>query len=85
MRMVHRTEIVGLDLVEGGDGDVAEFEVPRGARVLKGPLKKLKIPSGAIVGSVVRGEQLGLWLASDRLRNGSASPAVLALEQWCNH
>jgi trk system potassium uptake protein TrkA len=58
LRMVHRTEIVGLDLVEGGDAEVVEFEVPEGARVLKGPLKKLKIPSKAIIGSVVRGEQL---------------------------
>jgi trk system potassium uptake protein TrkA len=58
LRMVHRTEIVGLDLVEGGDAEIVEFEVPRRAKVLKGPLKKLKIPSGAIVGSVVRGEQL---------------------------
>jgi trk system potassium uptake protein TrkA len=58
LRMVHRTEIVGLDLLEGGDAEVVEFEVPHGARALRGPLKKLKIPSQAIIGAVVRGEQL---------------------------
>ena len=58
LRMVHRTEIVGLDLVEGGDAEVVEFEVPHGAKALKGPLKKLKIPAEAIIGAVVRGEQI---------------------------
>jgi trk system potassium uptake protein TrkA len=58
LRMVHRTEIVGLDLLEGGDAEVVEFEVPRGAKALKGPLKKLKIPAEAIIGAVVRGEQI---------------------------
>ena len=28
LRMVHRTEILSLDLVEGGDAEVVEFEVP---------------------------------------------------------
>jgi trk system potassium uptake protein TrkA len=58
LRMVHRTEIVGLDLLEGGDAEVVEFEVPHGARALRGPLKKLKIPTEAVIGAVVRGDQL---------------------------
>jgi len=58
LRMVHRTEIVSLDLVEEGDAEVVEFEVPKGARVLRGRLMNLKIPRTAIIGAVARGEQL---------------------------
>ncbi len=58
LRMVHRREIVSLDLVEGGDAEVVEFEVPSRARVLKGQLKHLKFPRSAIVGAVARGEEL---------------------------
>ncbi len=53
LRMVHRREIVSLDLVEGGDAEVVEFEVPAKARVLRRKLKNLNFPREAIVGAVV--------------------------------
>jgi trk system potassium uptake protein TrkA len=58
LRMVHRREIVSLDLVESGDAEVVEFEVPAKARVLKRPLIRLNFPRAAIVGAVIRGEEL---------------------------
>jgi len=58
LRMVHRREIVSLDLVEGGDAEVVEFEVPDKARVLRRKLKNLNFPRSAIVGSVARGKDL---------------------------
>jgi trk/ktr system potassium uptake protein len=57
LRMVHRREILSLDLVAGGDAEVVEFQVPDASRVLKRPLRDLKIPKGAIVGAVIRGEE----------------------------
>jgi trk system potassium uptake protein TrkA len=56
LRMVHRREIVNLDLVEGGDAEVVEFHVPAGSRALKRPLVDLRFPRSAIVGAVTRGE-----------------------------
>jgi len=58
LRMVHRREIVNLDLVEGGNAEVVEFEVPAGARVLKRNLMRLNFPREAIVGAVLRGNEL---------------------------
>jgi len=58
LRMVHRREIVSLDLVEGGDAEVVEFEVPARARVLKRPMMGLNFPRAAIVGAVLRGDEL---------------------------
>lgn len=57
LRMVHRREIVSLDLVEGGEAEVVEFAVPARARALKRPLHSLRFPREAIVGAVLRGEE----------------------------
>lgn len=56
LRMVHRREILSMDLVEG-DAEIVEFKVPARARVLKRPLAGLRFPRAAIVGAVVRGDQ----------------------------
>ena len=58
LRMVHRREILSLDLLEEGIAEAVEFEVPPGARVLKRPIKKLHFPRAAIIGAVIRGEEL---------------------------
>ncbi len=44
LRMVHRREILSLDMVESGDAEVVEFQVPENSKVLKAPLRKLKWP-----------------------------------------
>ncbi len=56
LRMVHRREILSMDLVEG-DAEIVEFKVPARARVLKRPLAGLRFPRAAIVGAVVRGDR----------------------------
>lgn len=58
LRMVHRREIVSLDLVEGGEAEVVEFVVPARARALKRPLHSLRFPRESIVGAVLRGEEM---------------------------
>jgi len=57
LRMVHRSEIVSLDVVEAGDAEVVEFQVPAGARVLKKNLAGLPLPRDSVVGTVIRGEE----------------------------
>jgi trk system potassium uptake protein TrkA len=56
LRMVHRQEIISMDLVEGGDAEVVEFRVPEKARVLKRKLADLRFPRAAIVATVLRGD-----------------------------
>jgi trk system potassium uptake protein TrkA len=55
--MVHRHEILSLDMVESGDAEVVEFEVPAKSKILKAPLRKLRMPEDSIVGAVMRGEE----------------------------
>jgi trk system potassium uptake protein TrkA len=58
LRMVHRREILSMDLVEGGDAEVVEFEVRERAKVLKRQMRDLQFPRDAIVGAVIRGEEV---------------------------
>ena len=87
LRMVHRREILSLDLLEEGNAEVVEFEVPPGARVLDRPIKKLRIPRAAIVGAVVRGEELFVpsgdfeFLPGDRALIFTLAEALPALEK----
>jgi trk system potassium uptake protein TrkA len=87
LRMVHRREIVSLDLVEGGDAEVVEFEVPSKAKVLRRKLKNLNFPRDAIVGSVARGAELFVptgefqFQAGDRALVFTLAEALPALEK----
>ena len=56
VRMVHRREIVSLDMVEHGNAEVVTLKVPENARVLKKSLSRMHFPRTAIVGAVVRGD-----------------------------
>jgi trk system potassium uptake protein TrkA len=58
LRSVHGREILSLDLVAGGEGEVVEFQVPHRAKVLSKPLKDLRFPKGCVVAAVVRGEEI---------------------------
>jgi trk system potassium uptake protein TrkA len=58
LRMVHRSEIFSLDLVEGGDAEIVEFDVPAKSRAVKRPLSSLRFPRSAIIGAVTRGAEI---------------------------
>jgi trk system potassium uptake protein TrkA len=70
LRMVHTGEITSMDLVEGGDADVLEFNIPEGAKVLKRHLRDLKFPKQAIIGAVIRGEELFVPTGNFRFQKG---------------
>ncbi len=70
LRMVHRREIVSLDLVEEGDAEVVEFEVPEDAKVVRRPLSELRFPRDAIVGAVIRGDELHVPTGTFQLQPG---------------
>jgi len=80
LRMVHRREIVSLDLVEGGDAEVVQFEVPAKAKVLRRKLKNLNLPRGAIVGAVARDEELFVPTGDFQFQEGDRALLFLLAE-----
>jgi trk system potassium uptake protein TrkA len=87
LRMVHRREILSLDVVASGGAEVVEFQVPMRSRVLKHPLRDLKLPKNCIVGAVIRGEERFVpggdftFQVGDRALVFSLSDALPALEK----
>lgn len=87
LRMVHRREILSLDLVASGEAEVVEFQVPDNSRILKAPLKKLRLPKDSIIGAVIRGEERYVpdgdfqFQVGDRALVFSLTDALPALEK----
>lgn len=70
LRMVHRHEILSLDLVEGGDAEVIEFQIPNRAKVLKRKLGDLNFPRHSIVGAVIRHDEIHVPSGDFRFQRG---------------
>lgn len=87
LRMVHRREILSMDLVASGNAEVVEFEVPARSKALRAPLRELKIPNDAIIGAVIRGDDRFVpggnfqFQEGDRALAFSLSSALPALEK----
>jgi trk system potassium uptake protein TrkA len=87
LRMVHPREILSLDLIESGEAEVVELEVPPNCRAIGVPLRKLKFPEGSIVGAVIRGDERHvpggdfIFLPGDRALVFTLSGALAPLEK----
>lgn len=81
LRTVHGREILSLDLVAGGEGEVVEFQVPKRAKVLAKPLKDLRLPRGCVVGAVVRGEEIFVPAGDFSFRQGDRVVIFTLAEQ----
>ena len=69
LRFVRRGEISAVTLLESG-AQMIELRVPEKGRVSGRPLAEVGFPRGAIVGAVLRGEEVIIPTGEDRLRAG---------------
>jgi trk system potassium uptake protein TrkA len=69
LRFVRRGEIVAVTLLESG-AQMIELRVPEGCRVAGRPLARVRFPKDAIVGAVLRGEEVIIPTGQDVLRPG---------------
>jgi trk system potassium uptake protein TrkA len=56
-RFTMNEEVAGVTFLSGIDADVLEFVVKEHAPITKRPLKKIKMPEGAIIGGFIRDEK----------------------------
>ncbi len=62
--------VQSLTLLEDGQAEVAELKVPRGARVIGVPLKRMSLPRGALLGGIVHGDQVIIPRGDDIVQAG---------------
>ena len=69
LRFVRRGEISAVTLLESG-AQMIELRVPQSGRISGRPLAEVGFPRGAIVGAVLRGEEVIIPTGEDKLRAG---------------
>ena len=70
IRSVHRKELSGIYILEGGKGQVMEFQVKKKTKVVDTPLAKVKLPKQTLIGGIVRGDELIVPRGDNKIRVG---------------
>ncbi|NIQ89349.1 MAG: hypothetical protein GWN93_09865 [Deltaproteobacteria bacterium] len=70
LKYVRRGEVLSMAMVEECHAEVMEFLLPEGSKILGKPLKHIQIPRGAIIGAVLRGEEVIIPDGEDQLAAG---------------
>lgn len=67
LRFVRGRAVQSLTMLEEGQAEVAELRVPRGARVIGVPLKRLGMPRGSLLAGIVHEDQVVIPRGDDAL------------------
>lgn len=70
LRYMRKGEVLSLAMVEQSNAEVAEFIVPSSGSMVRRPLREIGFPEGAIIGAVVREEEVLIPRGDDRLEAG---------------
>ncbi len=68
VRFTMGAEVTSIKCLSGIDAEVMEFVAKPNSPVTKKPISKLKIPKGAIIGGIVRGEKSFIAVGSFQIR-----------------
>ncbi len=80
LRYVRRGRVVTVATLKGVDAEAIEFRVEEGARITQRPLRELGFPPGALVGTILRGDDVVVPTGMDRILPGD-DVVVFALPQ----
>lgn len=58
LKYVRGGKVVSVSLLLGGDGEVTEIIVGKGAPIIGTPLEEIKLPKGIIIGAIVHGNDV---------------------------
>lgn len=67
LRYLRPSELVSTSLLEGGRGEILEFRASDRSRILGQPLKALHFPRGAIIGAVMRDDDVFIPSGGDHI------------------
>ena len=58
LRFIRRGDVVSVTSIPGLDAEVLEFLAHKSSKIIGSPLKKVKIPAGSIIGTIIRGDEI---------------------------
>ncbi len=70
MRYCRESELQSLTQLENGQAEVLEFRARDGARALGVPLRRMKIPQGALLAGIVHNDQVVIPSGDDVVQSG---------------
>jgi trk system potassium uptake protein TrkA len=70
LKYVRRGEVLSMAMVEECEAEVIELILPESSRILGKPLKEIQVPHGAIIGALVRAEEVIIPGGEDQLAAG---------------
>ncbi|MCZ7685555.1 MAG: NAD-binding protein [Sandaracinaceae bacterium] len=73
LRYVRGGSVQSLTMLEEGQAEVAELRVPRGARVVGVPLKRLGMPRGSLLAGIVHEDQVIIPRGDDAVHAGDTA------------
>jgi trk system potassium uptake protein TrkA len=88
LKYVRRGEVLSMAMVEECKAEVIELILPESSKILGKPLKEVKVPRGAIIGALVRGEEVIIPGGHDQLAAGDRAviftlpEAVVPVEEF---
>ena len=76
LRYVRRSEVQSLTLLEHGQAEVLELSAREGSRIVGTPLKRLNMPRGALLASVVSKDKVRIPRGDDQIQAGDTVVVV---------
>jgi len=70
MRYCRESELQSLTQLENGQAEVLEFRAREGARAIGVPLRRMKVPRGALLASIVHNDQVVIPGGDDVVQSG---------------
>jgi len=67
LSLIRRGQVLSVASLPGIEAEILEYRVPKGARITKAPLNKIKFPKGAIVGAITRGKDVIIPVGETRI------------------
>lgn len=90
LKFIRRGSIVSVASIPGISAEIIEFQTHKNARICKKPIKNVSIPKGAILGAVVRGEDIFIPVGDTHIQEGDkvvvivVPPAIREVEKLFN-
>jgi trk system potassium uptake protein TrkA len=90
LKFIRRGSIVSVASIPGIAAEVIEFQTNKDAKICKKPLKNMHLPKGAILGAVVRGDDIFIPVGDTQIQEGdrvvviALPPAIREVEKLFN-